>query len=177
MTLLGPTATIEVRMLGGLEVVIGGSSVVVTRAKVGALLAMLALQPNTVLSADRLIDGLWGEAVPGGATATLHSYISILRSLLESNATGGLRRVIHRKPGYLLTIEPECVDALRFESLVTRGVGSAGMHDHRGASSLLREALGLWRGAALVDLAFAAFAGPEITRLDQLRNGATRARP
>lgn len=172
-------------MLGGLEVVIAGSAVVVARAKVGALLAMLALQPNTVLSADRLIDGLWGESVPAGATATLHSYISMLRRLVETNVETNAetsaetnaepdvgspaRRVVHRKPGYLLAIDPDSVDALRFESLMAEGAAAAASLDHRGAATHLRGALGLWRGAALVDLAFASFAGPEIARLDELR--------
>lgn len=164
-------------MLGGLEVVIAGSSVVVARAKVGALLAMLALQPNTVLSADRLIDGLWGESVPAGATATLHSYISMLRRLVETDAQtdaqtdvgSRARRVVHRKPGYLLAIDPDSVDALRFETLVAEGAAASASLDHRHAATRLRDALGLWRGAALVDLAFASFAGPEIARLDELR--------
>ena len=156
-------------MLGGLEVVIDGCSVAVARAKVGALLAMLSLQPNTVVSADRLIDGLWGEDVPPGATATLHSYISILRRLVEPRDANGFRCIFSRKPGYSLAIDAGAVDALRFEALVAEGIAASRADDHRRTSNLLRSGLRLWRGSALLDLSFAAFAGAHIARLDELR--------
>src|SRR3954452_19012947 len=100
-------------------------------AKPRALLAMLALHANTPVSADRLIEGLWGERAPATAPKALQVLVSQLRKQLARSDA----EIITRGRGYELRVDPEAVDALRFERLLTSG--DNGSH--------VREALALWR--------------------------------
>jgi DNA-binding SARP family transcriptional activator len=128
-------------------------------------LAHLILNANQVVAAEQLIDALWGDDPPDAARGTLQAYISRLRSVLGASAIEG------RAPGYLLRTEPDKVDALRFERLlhdVRRSDGEPGT-----AAATLAEALDLWRGPALADLANEASLAPEIARLEELKLQAT----
>ncbi|MGZ8708049.1 MAG: AfsR/SARP family transcriptional regulator, partial [Gaiellaceae bacterium] len=106
---------IELGILGPLEARRDGAPVHVGAAKQRALLALLLLRPNEVVSRDRLIDELWGEERPETAAHALEVYVSNLRRAL------GRDIVVTRAGGYALTVESEAVDAVRFESLVERG--------------------------------------------------------
>src|SRR3954465_13823620 len=112
-----------------------------------AALALLALNARKVVSTDRLVEELWGDCAPANPMNSVQSHISQLRRLLGSD------RIVTRPPGYLLDVDPEEVDALRFERLVKDArVGPA----ERLADNL-RAALALWRGPALADVGDAPF--------------------
>jgi DNA-binding SARP family transcriptional activator len=126
----------EFRLLGPLEAVVDGTPVQLAAAKPRALLALLLLDRNHVVSNDRLIDELWGEAPPGQATKTLQVYVSQLRKAL------GPDRLVTRPPGYLLRVEDGELDLERFEQLT----GEARSLPPAEARDRLGQALALWRG-------------------------------
>jgi basic membrane lipoprotein Med (substrate-binding protein (PBP1-ABC) superfamily)/DNA-binding SARP family transcriptional activator len=152
----------EFRLLGPLEVTLDGRPVPLGGPKQRAVLAHLLLQANHVVSAEALIDALWAEEPPESARSTLQGYVSHLRKAL------GVGRIEGRSPGYVLHAEAEEVDALRFEALVRRA-REALANDPEHASELLSEALALWRGPALSDLAAEPAAQGEAARLEESR--------
>src|SRR5262245_5588528 len=156
----------EFRLLGPLEVWVGDGPLRLGGLKQRALLAMLLLNANRVVSQSRLVDAIWDENPPNTALQALHVYVSEVRKLLP---TGTL---LTRRPGYLLQVEPESVDVLRFERLVATARDAEPAH----AAGQLREALGLWRGPALSDLVRAPFARVEAGRLEDLRLAALEDR-
>ncbi len=142
----------EFRLLGPLEVLgDDGIPVALGGPRPRALLAQLLLVPNQVVSTDRLIDGIWGEAPPASAPNALQVHVHALRNAL------GVDRIVTRPPGYLVRVEPDELDVDRFERLAQAGADD------------LREALALWRGPALADLAYEPFAQAAATRLDESR--------
>ena len=150
----------EFRLLGPLEVLgDDGAPVPLGGRRPRAVLAQLLLPPNAVVSTDRLIDGVWGESPPATAASALHVHVHALRQAL------GAERIETRPPGYLLRVGPDEVDVERFQALVARGDAAA-----------LAEALSLWRGPALADLADEAFARADAARLDDARLAALEAR-
>ncbi len=159
----GASDSTEVRFLGVLEVLIDGAPVQLRAAKVSAVLVMLALHPGQVVSAERLSEGLWGEAPPSSAANTLQGYISQLRKTL------GHESIVTRPPGYLLAISTDAVDARRFEGLVAEGRAALTAERPIDATDRLERALALWRGPALDDFAYDPFAQPEAARLAELR--------
>ena len=159
-------AEIEFRLLGPLEVWRDGRRVEVGGAKARALLAILLLHAGEVVSADRLIDALWGERAPSSGTNALQQHIAHLRRALDCEGTGGL--LVTRPPGYMLDVAYDALDVWRFERLIDDG-RDALADDPAAASELLREALGLWRGPALAEFAFDQFAQPDAARLEELR--------
>ena len=130
-----------------------------------AVLAVLALHPNDVVSRDRLIDELWGQAPPETAQTALQVHVSQLRKAL------GADRIETRTPGYRLRVEKEELDVERFERLV-REARRAPAND---AAERLRLALDIWRGPALADLDDA-LARPERARLEEERMAALELR-
>ena len=108
----------DFRILGPLEVLDHGGVVPLGGSKQRALLALLVLHANETLSADRLIDELWGERPPATAAKTVQVHVSRLRKALGADATARSSRATH---GYELQLEPSCLDAHRFERLVARG--------------------------------------------------------
>ncbi|GIH24258.1 hypothetical protein Aph01nite_25680 [Acrocarpospora phusangensis] len=134
--ILGPT---EVRRDSGETVAVGGP-------RLRLLLGMLALDAGRVVTVDHLIDGLYGEDPPTGAANALQAQVSRLRQLLDEPV------IVRHPAGYRLDVDPESVDARRFERLAAAGRAALAVGDHRGAAGLLREALDLWRGPALADL-------------------------
>ncbi len=157
-------------ILGPLEVVGDAGPVRVAGAKQRAVLVLLLLDANRVVSADRLIDELWGGRPPPRASVTLRSYVSVLRRVLEPERPAGAtaRVLAWQPPGYLLRVGPDELDATRFERLARDGRGLLPA-DPAAAEALLGEALALWRGDALADVAFEPFAQGEIARLTELR--------
>jgi DNA-binding SARP family transcriptional activator len=155
----------QFQILGPLRVTDGGEhEVALGGAKPSALLAMLLLRPNEVVSPDRLIEDLWDGQPPATAAKTLQVHISRLRRALGDDGP-----IVTSRSGYRLEIEPDQVDALRFEALVTEGTAALAEGAHSRASARLRSALALWRGDALADFAYASFAQDAIARLDGLR--------
>jgi DNA-binding SARP family transcriptional activator len=156
----------EFRVLGILEVAERERSLSLGGVKQRSLLAVLLLQANQLVSADHLIGELWGDAPPATAAKSIQVYVSRLRKEL------GPGRVATRRPGYVLHVEPFELDLARFERLV----GEARRADPRRAAAKLREALSLWRGPALADLAYEPCVQTEIARLEELRLAALEAR-
>jgi DNA-binding SARP family transcriptional activator/ABC-type transport system substrate-binding protein len=161
---------VEFAVLGGLEVRIDGRAVPLGGPKQRALLALLLLDANEVVSRDRLIDRLWGERPPASAQRSLDSYVSRLRALL------GADRIERRAPGYLLNVEPGELDLARFEELLEQGRSDAARGDAAAARDHLRHALALWRGRPLADLEYEPFAAAEAVRLEERRLLALEAR-
>jgi DNA-binding SARP family transcriptional activator len=151
---------LEILVLGPLEARQDGKVVALPRQMHRALLALLALRANEVVSTDRLIEELWDGKPPATAKDALQNYVSQLRKALGRDA------IVTRAPGYLLEIPPEHTDVGRFEQLLARARAT---DDAEQRAALLRDALSLWRGPALADLAYEAFAAPEAARLDEAR--------
>ena len=135
----------EYRILGPLEIGLNGSSFTIKGRKPRALLALLLLHRNEVVPAERLIDDLWGENPPATAANTLQVYVSQLRKVVEDRAGQGW-------PGYSLQVEPDGLDAERFERLAGEGASALGRRAYVEAAELLVEALALWRGPPLADV-------------------------
>jgi predicted ATPase/DNA-binding SARP family transcriptional activator len=141
-----------------------GRLVPVAEAKVRALLADLLVHLGQVVSADRLIEDLWGDELPVHPAGALQSKVSRLRQALENAEAGGGQLVKFRPPGYLLQIDPDAVDECRFAALVRR---AAATDDPRDRTALLADALALWRGQPLEDFADAMFAQAAVARLEE----------
>ena len=161
----------DFRILGSLEVVDGTRRLALGGRKSRALLALLLLHANEALSADRLIDDLWGDDPPATAGKSLQVQISRLRKALGNDAApdraAGL--IVTRDGGYELVVDPERVDARRFERLVADGRAELAANRATSAVTTLEGALALWRGAPLNDLAYEPFVQSESARLEELR--------
>ncbi|MFE3448503.1 BTAD domain-containing putative transcriptional regulator [Nonomuraea sp. NPDC059194] len=135
------------------------------------LLARLSAEAGRPVSAESLIDDLWGEEAPAGASSALQGLVSRLRKAL--GAAGGVELVAG---GYRLPVRAEDVDVNRFEELVTQGRRELAGGRAKEAATLLGAALGLWQGAALADVLDAPFARNLATRLDGIRAAAVEDR-
>ena len=154
---------VEFLVLGPVEARIDGRALQLGGPKQRALLALLLLNANEVVSRDRLVDSLWGERAPENAQRSLDTYVSRLRTLL------GGERIERRPPGYLLRVEPGELDLERFEALLEQGRAAGAAGDPATARGRLRDALGLWRGRALADLASELPLSTEAERLEERR--------
>ncbi|WP_406296947.1 winged helix-turn-helix domain-containing protein [Embleya sp. NBC_00888] len=157
--ILGP---VEVRLPDGSPIAAGGPGA-------RALLALLLLDAGHIVPTERLIDGLYGEDPPAGAANALQSHVSRLRRGLRAHGGNGELVEFHAM-GYRVAVDPEAVDAHRFERLARGGRAALAAGEHASATALLGEAIGLWRGPALADVPFA---GARATRLEELRVAAT----
>jgi predicted ATPase/DNA-binding SARP family transcriptional activator len=148
---------LEFRLLGPLEVLDDdGVPVPLGGRRPRALLAQLLLAPNTPVSTGTLIDGIWGESPPASAANALQVHVHALRNAI------GADRIVTRAPGYLVRVEPDELDVERFDRLV----GTGELHD----------ALALWRGPALADVAYEPFAQADAARLEETRLAALEER-
>jgi YVTN family beta-propeller protein len=141
----------DLLLLGPIEARLDGRQIALGARQQRAVLAMLALRVGRTVSAERLAEGLWGEQPPSSAPKMVQLYVSHLRRLLEGNGA----EIVTRGRGYELRLTGGEVDAVRFERLLEE--------------SRHREALALWRGEALADVAEEPFAAAEIRRLGELR--------
>ena len=139
-------------------------------AKQRALLAILLIHRNELVSSDRLIEELWAKP-PRTAANTLQVYVGKIRKALEPERTPGgpSDLLLTRAPGYVLRVEPDALDADRFERMLSEGRSAREASDHATAARRLRGALELWRGPALADFTYDPFAQAEIARLEELR--------
>lgn len=160
------SGSLQFRLLGPLEVVVDGRPAALGGQKQRALLATLLLEPNRVVSADRLIDAVWGEIPPETARNTIQVYVSQLRKRLPA---GALETV---QPGYRLVVDPATIDLFEFVRLCDQGRSALAAGDAGAAAEILRAALDLWRGDALADLASVPFAQTEVLRLEEQRAAA-----
>ena len=148
-------------LLGPVEVRVDDRAVELASASQRLVLAMLLLAASQLVPADRLIDELWGEALPRDPPAALRTQISRLRRALGP-ACGSL---VTADGGYRLSLQRRQLDAARFEDALAAATQAAGEQ----GLAILDEALGLWRGPALAEFADRPFARPEAVRLDELR--------
>jgi len=142
---------VDVRLLGPIEVRLEDGPIPLGPRKQRAVLAMLALEAGRTVSVDRLAEGLWGDEPPASAPKMVQLYVSHLRRVLDGKGA----QIVTRGRGYELQLPDDDVDAVRFERLLEE--------------SRAREALALWRGDALADVADEPFAASEIRRLEELR--------
>jgi DNA-binding SARP family transcriptional activator len=164
----------EFRILGPLEVLDEGRTVALGGSKQRALLAVLLLHANETLTSDRLIEELWGDRPPATAAKALQVHVSRLRRGLAGAGNGTDGVLVTREHGYELALPPDHLDAHRFERLVAEGRNELAAGHADRAAAALEQALGLWRGAPLADLAYEPFAQHEIPRLQELRLGAVQ---
>src|SRR6476619_6658386 len=135
-----------------------------------SLLAVLLLHANAVVSIDRLAEQLYGEEPPVTAVTQVHRQVSELRRLLGDAA------IVTQPPGYRIALAPGQLDLDRFEQLAAEAAPALAHGDPARAAGLLREALTLWRGEPLADLAYEPFAPPVAGRLRELRLAALEQR-
>ena len=160
----------RIGILGSFEVrADDGTLADVPGARLRALLIALALEPGRVVAKATLIDWIWGEQPPADTANALQRLVSRLRKALPEG-------LIEGQPGggYRLTVEPDAVDAVRFERLVAQARGAEGPR----RVQLLREALALWRGAGMADVGLedSEALDAAITRLERLRLAALEDR-
>lgn len=156
----------EFRLLGAFEVWDGEQSVEITGSKRRALLALLVLRANEVVRSELLVDELWGERPPRNAAAALQTHVSRLRKTL------GADTLASREWGYVLRANPEDIDLKRFEGLLTEADPLAAQQ----RAVRLAEALALWRGSPLADLANESALQHDIARLEELRQSTLERR-
>ena len=161
-----PANVPDFRILGPLDVVGDTGAIALGGRKQRALLGLLLMRVGEVVATDRLVDQLWGEHPPRTATTALQNHVSQLRKLLGADV------LLTKPPGYVLQVATESVDLGRFERLVVEARGA----EPAERAAKLREALALWRGSPLADLAFETFAQSEIRRLEELRLDAIEER-
>ena len=153
---------LQFRILGPLEVAQGDQTLSLGGPKRRAALALLLAHPNESISAENLVDAIWGDEPPESARNTLYSYMSHLRAAL------GHDRIESHPPGYRLRLGAGELDAARFEELL-KDAARARAINPRNSAALLEDALGLWRGPALADVAEGGVLLSEAARWDELR--------
>jgi DNA-binding SARP family transcriptional activator len=152
-------------LLGPLEVRRDGVPIEIAGARRRALLAVLLLRAGEVVPSERLLEDVWADAPPAAGATALRVRVSQLRRAL--GPAGAL--IVTRPPGYFIDVEPASVDIYRFERLMREGDQALARGDAAAAAPLLADALELWRGPALADFPYEAFAQGPIRRLEELR--------
>jgi DNA-binding SARP family transcriptional activator/outer membrane protein assembly factor BamB len=163
------SGSVEVRLLGPLEVLIDGRSVELGAGTERALVAFLALHASTPVSTDSIIDALWGEQPPSTAREMVRTYVARVRKRLGD--------ALQTRPGgYVLAAAADAIDAVAFERLCDEGIRRLEGGDPAASSEMLTRALGLWRGTPLPELDPLRVGGDVIARLEELRLSAIEAR-
>ena len=161
----------EFRLLGVTEVLDATGPVELPSGRGRALLAILALHAGQPVAAERLIDELWSGTSPPTAATVVHGLVSRLRRILEPGHQAGPWTLETVGKGYRLTVDPDSVDAIRFERLLLQARGTAVAI----RAGLLSTALELWRGPALADFTYEPFAQRTIRVLEESRIQAAEA--
>jgi DNA-binding SARP family transcriptional activator len=164
-------SALRFQVLGPLDVVVDGTRLALGGTKQRIVLALLLLEANHVVSADRLVDAVWGDEASGRSPGTLHVYVSNLRKVLEpvSTSLGVDSVIVTQRPGYVLQVDPGAVDALVFEDAVAAARRAAEGGRYAIAAARFREALELWQGTPLADLYDEPFAQGAVSRLEAMR--------
>ena len=155
----------EFRVLGPLEVLVGGGAVPVGGAKQRALLAALLLRAGEVVPIARLIDDIWGDSPPPSVAHSLEAYVSRLRQLFNGHGPS----LVRRGTGYCLDLGESTLDARVFAELAEQVAVAAAELEHARVSELADRALALWRGPALADVALTSSGRAEAERLEEAR--------
>jgi predicted ATPase/DNA-binding SARP family transcriptional activator len=161
---------LEFAVLGALEVRAGGRPVKLEGGRPRALLAFMLAHANRELSPDELLEAVWRDRPLRDPQNVLHACVSRLRAAV------GAETLQTTRVGYRLTIDPEQLDATRFEHLLAEAGGALTADEPRAAANMLTQALRLWRGSAFADLAYTGVVDGEIQRLEDLRMVATEKR-
>jgi predicted ATPase/DNA-binding SARP family transcriptional activator len=151
---------VHVDLLGPVTLDVGDGPVAIGGPRLRALLARLALDAGRSVRPEALFEAVWSDGSPADAANALHTLVSRLRRVL-----GDPGRLTSGPAGYRLAVEPEAVDAVRFERAARAGRALLAEGRHAAAAATLREALALWRGPALADVPFPA----EAARLERAR--------
>jgi len=154
------------RILGPIEVEEDGRVANLGPPKQRALLAILLLNANQIVPVDRLIDLLWANRPPRRAAHAIQVYVSELRRVLEPLA--GRDVIAWRSPGYALNVDPDTLDAIVAEHLVTEAAHDVEAGDLAAADAALGRARELWRGPPLSDFVYEEFAQDDIRRLTEI---------
>jgi len=157
------------RLLGPCALEADGTALAIGGPRSRAVLLRLALADGGMVTADRLVADLWGDDAPESIVGTLHGYVSRLRSAL-----GDPDRLRREGPGYVLDLAPDQIDARRFEALADQAETCRDQPEE--CLAVLDEALALWRGPALVEVADTEWARPSAVRLEELRLRASESR-
>jgi DNA-binding SARP family transcriptional activator len=160
--------SIELRILGPLEVSVDGRQIELSGRNERALIAYLAVNANRPVSTDAIIDALWGEAPPPTAREMVRTYVARTRKRLGDV-------VQRRSGGYVLEVPLSSIDARSFERLVEEGLRQRRDGDYAASASTLHSALALWRGQPVQELQFPG-GGEEGARLEELRLAAVESR-
>jgi DNA-binding SARP family transcriptional activator/WD40 repeat protein len=160
------TVAVRFRILGSLAVSWDGEPLALGGERQRALLAVLLVHANELVATERLIDQLFRASQPASAANSLRVAVSRLRLALRDDHAA---MILSRRGGYELALGPEQLDATIFARLLDDGRALAASGDPAAAHSRLCEALSLWRGAPLADLATVEGLQPEIRRLEELR--------
>jgi DNA-binding SARP family transcriptional activator len=166
----------EFCILGPLEVRRDGSELGLGGRNQRAVLALLLLHANQVVSIERLAEDLYGGATPVTAVTQVHRQVSELRRAIDPARADDASVIETRPPGYLIRVAPGALDLHRFELLTGQAARAMDTGDPAAAAESLREALALWRGPALADLSYESFAQGPAARLEELRLAALEAR-
>ncbi|WP_159425170.1 BTAD domain-containing putative transcriptional regulator [Streptomyces sp. TLI_053] len=158
-------------VLGPLEVLSDGIDVPIRGLQQRALLGVLLLRANSVVSINEIVAALWGDDRPTTARKMVQNSVAGLRRAFEAvgEPADGKATLNTTVPGYMLRIEPEQLDLTEFHELVTLGRSRLAAGDWTQASELLRRALGLWRGPVLADVSDAGLTWPELAALQGIR--------
>ncbi len=160
----------DFQILGPMQVLgDDGAEVRIPAGRGRTLLALLLVERGRVVGVDRIVDVLWGASPPESAGKAIQGYVSQLRRVVPG-------AIVTRAPGYVLEVPDDAVDAGRFAALAADGRHRLDDGDDAGAADVLDEALAVWRGAALADVAYDEFAQDEIRRLEEARLAATEDR-
>lgn len=162
---------VEFRILGPLEASDAGRPLRLGGPKQRALLALLVLSANEVVTTERLVDELWGEDAPPTAAKIVQNSVSQLRKLLDGEGAHdqGAGAVITRDGGYALRVRPGELDLDQYERFVDAARAARAAGDLADASAGYHAGLALWRGSALADLDFAPTIHTESGRLEEHR--------
>lgn len=186
----------QIKLLGPFIAQEHHGSIVPSAAKPRQILALLALRAGGIVTAATLMEELWGDQSPRSAPTTVQTYILKLRRLLEQALTSGddvpytsaggrpagadhmhaKEVLVTRHGGYQLDVEPGAIDAQEFERLQELGQAAFAAGDFAAASTLLGQALTLWRGPALVDVRTGLVLEIEVLRLEEARMTALESR-
>ena len=153
----------DYRILGSLEAYDGDRPIALGGARCRAVLAVLVVCANRSVSAGRLVDEVWGDPAPASAGNVVQGHISDLRRALGRDA------IETRGDAYVLHVPHGARDVDRFEQLAARGSEELRAGRYEDASAAFAEALALWRGTALSDIAEGGLLVAEALRLDEMR--------
>ena len=158
----------RVGLLGPVRIEVDGVEHPITARRQRAVLASLALHAGEAVSADRLLEDVWGDDQPDSGVRAVAYQVSKLRSLLEPDRTGEGSLITTTPAGYVLDLEPALVDVNEFDRLVDLA-RDALPTDPATCQALIERALRLWRGRPFADLGDEAFVDVETRRLDGRR--------